>query len=275
MKRIQITILICFFSWALIAWKVSAFAVSGTGGNSTNKASAAITIQASLASQSSGNLLIVTIAYDNVTSTVGDDASVSQCEIQLVSNSSVVQTLTKAVIRNQTTSASAGHSTVAIYYCKLTQALTNGTHKLVVQTSPAAAAKAVMVRGFTFGSGNEIGFETPQVGGASGAAAPTLSYSGLTNREYLFVRADAREAEALTSGAVSTNYTIFSNAIQAGTTGGGGASNMSLQSEYRIVTGTSTSTAPNVAGNADIASALVAFYEYTVVAKPRRVTIIQ
>lgn len=225
-----------------------AFVSGGSGGNS--KASANNTIFNQAIAASAGDLFIVIIAMDNVGTTDGDLSTVTSVVDQ---NSN---TYSKAAeFTNGQGSALAG-ATISVWYSILTNGV-NGLGVMQAFYSGNSTAKGFHVARFTKGVGTTIGIQTSTGLANDGADAGSITLSSLPSREYLFIRGCAIEAASAT-GTASTNFTNI-NAV-VGTTGGGAATNMQVQSEYRITTTTSETTNPTT-GSADIASVMIAFYE--------------
>ena len=114
-----------------------------------------------------------------------------------------------------------------------------------------------MVREFTVAAGNALDVAgTPQDLANDGVDPGSMTISGLTSGEYLFVRSTASERDA-TTWTPTTNYTT-SNCDT--TTGGGSAANMNICGEFRVLTGTGDTSDPT--GTAvDNASIFIAFKE--------------
>jgi hypothetical protein len=118
-------------------------------------------------------------------------------------------------------------------------------------------ARACTAWEFTVGSGNVVTVGGSNTSAVDNADAGSVTISSLTNREWLFVHAVAHEGVNGDSFTASTNYTGMTG---NGTTGGGGASNMSVRAEFRILTGTSDSVDPTYT-SADHAQQYVALKE--------------
>lgn len=265
MKRIPLIIVTTFLLLCIISWGV----VDNTsaGGTSSKAASSTLTrtYQKTIAA---GNLFVVCVATDNI----GAGADGDNGDIVSVADDAG-NTFTKAVIFSNTQAGAANGATTAIYYCLLTNGVTTGT-TLTVTFNGSPVAKAMIGQAFTLSLGTSVTTEGSAGTLANdGADAGSITLSSLPSRSYLFIRATASE-QAQAAGTKSTGYTTFGNGVSTvGTSGGGGASNMELAAEYIIATATSQSSDPSV-GAADAASAMVAFYEFTAAANPRRVTII-
>ena len=150
--------------------------------------------------------------------------------------------------------AAAGKATASVWHMKCT---TGGTSTCTVNLANAVTAKAFQVQEWTIGASNVVSVEGTPVGvSADGADAGSLTVGSLTSAEYLFIRSDAIET-ATSAYTVTTNFSAIGG---VSTAGGGDASNMSVYGEYRILTGT-TSTSDPTTENSDQAAVFVALKE--------------
>lgn len=204
----------------------------------------------------SNTFYVIVVTFDNLTGTDGDNGEV-------LSISSAVNTsdmlFTKAKEFTNGNGSSLAGSTTSIWYGVTTATITGGFNITITFNGAPTSATAV-IKYFSKGASTSIGVSTTTGTLANdNADAGSITLSSLTSQEYLFIRSCAVENNTST-GTASTNFT---NLIAAfGTTGGSAVTNMWNQSEYRITTTTSQASDPTT-GSADIASAMVAFYEFT------------
>lgn len=224
------------------------FGAGASGG--TAKTSANNTIFNLAVSASIGDLVVLVIALDNIGTTDGDLSEVTLVQDQ------VGNTYSKAAEFTNGQGGAASGATISVWYSVLVAALT-GSGVFQAFYSGNSTAKAAHCGRFSKTAGTTIGIQTSSGLPNDGADAGSITLSSLPSREYLFIRACAIENNTAT-GTASTNFTNITAAV--GTTGGGGATNMWVQSEYRIVTTTSQASDPTT-GAADCASVMIAFYE--------------
>lgn len=259
MKKI---LLILFLFPLFTNGQLAAIANSNSGQQKAANSTMPLGASSTSTAVASNVLVVVTVAFDNTGGTDGDNAEV----VSIISSDPGNITLVKAKEFTNGQGGAASGSTVSVWYGVTTGAL-SGAGGYTVNFSNTVTAKAGMVRYFSKGASTSIGVFTSSDLANDGADAGSITLSSLTNQEYLFIRACAIESNAAT-GTASTNFTNM--ATVTGTTGGGAAGNMWNQSEYRITTTTSQATDPTT-GSADIASTMIAFYEFTPVVHSRRV----
>jgi len=140
--------------------------------------------------------------------------------------------------------AAADGSTVAAFI----SANTTGTfYSITITSDTARIAKAVKCWLFTAGAGNSVSLAGTLQTSAGSGSAESMTISGLTSREYLFVRNIGYESNAGTTGLTATaSYTTMGI---VGTDGGGEASNMGVAGELRILTATGDTSDPTFTGD--------------------------
>lgn len=196
----------------------------------------------------SGNLAILIVAADNLSTVDGNNN-----EHTSVTDSVGNTWKKRGEFTNSRGSSSTG-STVSVWSARvITSIATSDT--IGVTFSGNVTAKAVT--GWQFSFTGAPGFVV--AGSATvadvGADPTNLSLSGLTSNQYLWLRAIGSESDG-TTWTSSTNYTGFTH-TNSTTSGAGAASNMGARAEFRVFTGTGDSTDPT-AVSADHASVYIA-----------------
>jgi hypothetical protein len=236
--------------------------------NKTSSTTATITYDISLAA---GKLVILVVNSDNVGTTdgdLGDHASVSDGTGNIF--------LKTAQFTNGQGNNGAGVTT-SIWFCVLKNAVTGNSTSITVSFSANVTAKTLMTGYYNIAAGNTIAIAGIANAVIDNNKPGSLSISGLTSREYLFIRSSAVESAAAATLSGSTGYTALNSANVlrgwAGTSGQGSASNIWGLAEQRIFIGTGSTTNPtNTFSSADCVDLMVALYEIPI--PPRRITII-
>lgn len=235
--------------------------LSGTAQNKT--AATGMTVS-SPSGGAAGDYVVMVVAKDNTSTTDGDNSEITGWNPGDGSTGVKLGEFT-----NGQGSAAAG-ATISIYGNFLTGS------PFIPAWSFAASTTAKVTQGFRFTvtSGNLIRVAQTSTAAVDGAVPGTLSVSGLSSgSNYIIIRAIALETPAFTAVTAEAGWTsLISNGTVA-TSGGGGASNMNLWGEYKIVNGGITSQSSTWGGttSADCADILIALEEYTPVSTPRRV----
>lgn len=212
------------------------------------------TIATGLGAVSSGQVLLIKLATDNVTTTDGntnDHTAVSAGG----------QAMTKLREFTNGNAAAAAGATVSEWILVVGTALVADDDVVVnlAGTAPGNGAKAATGWAFSKGAGTPLVVETGADKATDGVAPGSLALSGLPNREYLALRAIA--VETSTAGLTPTaSWTALSIATTAA---GGAATNVNVCGEFRIQTTTSFTSNPTGVAAADTANVLVAIYEGT------------
>jgi len=201
---------------------------------------------------SAGNLLVLIVGKDNAATADGNTN-----EFTSVTDTKG-NTWTKArEFCNAQGAANAG-VTVAVFYSVLTTALVVGVDVITVNFSDARTAKAFTTQRFSIGAGSTVQVAGTPVDLANDGADPgSMTISGLPSAEYLFVRGLAHENPTATL-TKTTGYSGFSGL--AGTSGGSGVTNIAVNGEFRILTGTGDTSDPTWTAD-DTASVFIAFKE--------------
>lgn len=236
-----------------------AFTVDGVisvGGNASASAGSTLGLSVSGANITVGKLAVIAIAKDNVGTTDAQTSEVSS----ITDNSGGGNTWVKAgEFCNGNAAANAG-AVVSVWYSLITSQITAGAGAITVNFSSSITAKAGLGICFNIAAGNTVGVASGSLQTlANDAADPgSMSISGLTSKEYLFVRAVAAESST-TTNISGTNYTAVS-ATGATSASGGSAANQGARMLYRILTGTGDTLDPTLF-SADHASVYFALEE--------------
>lgn len=227
-----------------MAWS----AVGGYGSGQTKVSGTTLDLYQPVTVIAAGTVIVVTIAADNVQTTDGSSALVSSV------NGSYSGAFTKALEYTNGAGAAGAGVTCSVWYKRVATQIAAGNDNIVITLGSAVAARCASAYMFT-NTGS-----TCTVAAVSGSADDVdpgvMTISGLTSREYLFVRAVATERGNYGFGA-STNYTSFG---QNTTTSPGDGSDVAIGAEYRILTGTGDTTDP-ITGTPESASVYVAFMD--------------
>lgn len=234
------------------AW--AAFASVGTfisQGHKTNSTSWDTTTEAAI---SSGDLLVVIVAVDNIGTT---DTETSEHTSLTVDG----QALTKIAEYSNTTGAAGDGATTSLWVKQNSAAVSSGA-TVTLNISGLRVAKGMTGWRYTMNNSNTLTTQTYSTAKTTTAAdPPSIALSSLPSREYLIVRAVAGEGGiALATTTPSSGYTIFDE-TGAGSSGGGGNTNMQARGEFIISTTTSSTSAPDYSFNTDNANIMAAFYE--------------
>jgi hypothetical protein len=238
---------------------VARFSSDTVGGLGSETSSSSFAFTGINASQ--GSAIIVCIACDNNGTTDGDLS-----EVTSVSDDAGNPSYTKIKEWTNGQGAAAGGATVAAYYC-VVRAILNNSNTITVQFANAIAAKCAQVYTVSPNSGNLVSVAgSVQTEVQDNADAGSLTISGLTNKQYLFLRVIASETDGYGITTATTGY--LSLASRSGS-GGSEKIHISCSSEYRILIGTGDSSNPTLSDTTvDLASIYFALEEiFTPVAR--------
>lgn len=180
------------------------------------------------------NVFIVIVAKDNTTTTEQQSTEVSSV------TDTVSNTYTK-IGEYSKGGAADSSATCSVWYTQVTTEIT-ASSAITANFAASITAKAMAGAIFTVAAGSTVTPQSPQFAAGTGTAAPSMSISGLPNKEYLFLRGIAIETSS--GGQIETAG--YAEIAGTRTTGGGGASNMGAQGEWDIATGTGSTSAPIV-----------------------------
>jgi hypothetical protein len=145
----------------------------------------------------------------------------------------------------------------AIWYCQVVTTISAGGKITIAFDAGFHSESAATSWQFTVSTAKTIAPILPaQTAATDASTAPSQVISGLTNAEYLFVRAEGAEETATGTFTVSGSFTKFTAAAE--TTGSGAA----INGEFRILTGTTATSAPTgTSAGKDRSSIFVALHE--------------
>ena len=233
-------------------------AAFGVGGAtcSANSGSSGTTLQCTVATEAFdvNNVAVLWFAGDDAAT--ADTVDHNNLLLTSVADSAGNVWTVQRCFTNVQATAAANGATTCVATARVTSAIPIGG--TITATFGTTTAKAIVVREFTVAAGNALDVAgTPQDLANDGVDPGSMTISGLTSGEYLFVRSTASERDATAPGLLTTNYTT-SNCDT--TTGGGSAANMNICGEFRVLTGTGDTSDPT--GTAvDNASIFIAFKE--------------
>src|SRR2546425_4326733 len=217
-----------------------------TANNNTSSQTWAFPTSAAL---TAGNLGVIVLATDNLTTTNGNTSD----HLSIIDTAANTWTKAREFTNGQGTAAAG--VTVSIWYSKVSTTLASGQNITAdwIGTS-SITAKAVTCWQFTMGAAS-IAVETGADKADTGVDASGITLSGLPNIQHLFIRGTGAES-ATTTYTASTNYTAFTHTSSTDVVGS--TTSMGARGEFRILTATTDSTDPTASGAKDHASTMVA-----------------
>ncbi len=197
-----------------------------------------------------GDVVLVAVAKDNASSSNGNTSEFTGM------TDDAGNTWTKAREYCNANSAANAGVTVALYFAKVTSAITNG-ELFTVSFSDSRTASVDSVWQFSMAAGSTV-----SVAGSADlanlAADPgSLSISGLASSEYLFARL-VGSARSLATALTPTGSWTAADGIE--TTGGSATDNVGIRWEFLITTATGATSDPTLVASTH-ASTMVAFLE--------------
>lgn len=199
-----------------------------------------------------GNVALVVVAIDNLGTSDGDNS-----EVTSVTDSAGNTYQKLGEFTNANGSAGAG-ATVSVWASVLATQLVSTVGTVTANFSGSVTASAMIVHEFTVTAGAELTVAGTVQTLANDAADPgSMSLSGLTSREYLYVRCIASESNSTAVITTSASFTTLSRSV-ANT--GTSATSMGARGEFRINTSTGETSDPTLF-SADHASVFLAIIE--------------
>lgn len=181
-----------------------------------------------------GTVIMVFVATDNTATANGQTSEVSSV------TDTKGNTYTKIIEFCNSQAAAGAGATVSVWYSKITIAVTT-TDTYTANFANSVTAKAISVNYFTVSAGATISVVSSATLANNALDPGAMSITGLVSGEYLFVRAVALERPSTGTWTVTTGYTAINTGA---TTGGGAATNMEINGEIRIFTGTGDTSDP-------------------------------
>jgi hypothetical protein len=213
----------------------------------SDKASSA-SITFSVGANNPGDVLVLTVAKDNVSTVDGNTNEVTSV------TDSGGNTWTKAREFTNGQGGAAAGATVAVFFTVLQVPISSVT----INFASAVTAKAVSAWRFTVEAPASISVAAGADLAADGVGPGSMTLSDLVYGKYLWFRGIATESANTETWTFTTGYTAIG---RAGTSGGGAATNMTVAGEFIIATDTSQTSNPTTSGNFDRASVFVALRE--------------
>jgi len=224
----------------------------GNGVSSTSSSSFTLTTTTNALS-TSGDLAILSVATDNITTTDGatnDHTSVT----------GGTGTWTKLGEYTNGEGAAAAGVTTSLWLFQSTGTNAIGT-VFTINLSGAVVDKASTGFKYTVGAGNSLQPSATEVGIATDASNGygSASFSGLSSLSRLYVRALGKEANTTTNITASTSFTRFGAQVRSRNN----AAAIACTGEFRINTSTGETSNPTLAVSGDTAAVFAALEEYT------------
>lgn len=233
---------------------INVWAAFSTGANWINrsvKASSATWSTTTSAAISSGAGLIMTLGTDNYNTTDADHSEHTSVTVD-------GQSMTKIAEYTNGEGAAGDGATTSVWYLQNSAAVSTGA---TVSITLANSVTAKVASGFTFtmNNSNTLTVESTKTFGVCDACnTPSLSLTGLTSREYLWVYSYSGEYGDATFTA-SSGWTGW---VHTAATGGPGASRYQGGGQFLVATATGQSSIqPSTDTGRDWAAHLVALYE--------------
>lgn len=226
-------------------------ASAGSVGTAQAKATGSSLAITTTATIPAGNLAIVAYATDNLDTSDGETSVVTGV------TDSAGNTWQKAAEFTNTSAGAVGDGVlVSIWLTVATVQLNSGGTITITQGSDTNG-RAGSCWQFTIGTAG-VTVADYEVGGGESNTIPDISLSGLASQEYLFLHGLGIEGPNTMAYTEDGDYTSIS---ADGTTGGGGATNISIRGGWRIATLTGDTVSVSIANNTTTAHILVAIAE--------------
>jgi len=148
----------------------------------------------------------------------------------------------------------AAHVTTSIWWMLC---VTGGARVVTANFANAITAKAGSISEFTITASGVVTLEGSN-GARSATDCPSIAISGLSSREYLFIRGDGGEGTGFSSYVNTSGYAVLT---EVATSGGSATTNIFTRGEYDILTGTGSTSDPTTTADTDKASVLIALKE--------------
>ena len=227
---------------------ITSVAARGTGVSSSSGTTVGVTPTGTIVA---GRVAVLTVSTDNTQTTTGTSSNHSTV------TDSAGNTWAKLGEYTNGQSAAAAGITVSVWMSQLTTQLTTGT-PVTATLSTARVDKAASLYEFSVSGGSTLQLAAANQYGVVNAANGfgSLSFSGLTSKEYLFFRGMGKEANTTTALTVSSGFAAISN-----TRSRNNSSAVTVYGEFDIVTATGVTSNPTLAVSGDAASVFVVLEE--------------
>lgn len=240
---------ILFFTFLIASKAYSAWSDLGnlTGCNSTTSGTSLVcTLSATI---EVGNILMIAIAKDNACTSDYLKIDGTTTEVTGIVDTTGINVYKNLVeVCYQNGSAANTVSTLSVWYSKITSQLDSGQTFTISHVT--ATSRAARMREYSIGSGkipaiapggSGVGYIAAELSASLNASS--LQLSGLTSKEYLFLRCNAGENDDTSQIIGTTNFTAWATGSSsvADTTVTGTSQN--IRCEFRINTSTGETSA--------------------------------
>ena len=220
----------------------------GAGGN-TNNNQATLTVATVLA-LAAGDLAVVAVTVDNRNATGGDQLDVSGVTIGGIA-------MQKAVQHAQAVTAQTGAAT-SLWYLNVTSTIASGANIIATFTTATTSdATALSARKYSKAAGMNAALDGTSIGVSTTTAPPSLDVT-TPNEERLRIRACGCEYDSTLTFTPTGSWTGWTEGASAAS---GTITEVVIEAEHRIVTGTNGASAPTLSAACDAASVYAAFKE--------------
>lgn len=219
-------------------------------GNANNKVSGAVLTVNPSAQVDAGAILVAVCASDNVATAGGE--SKTHIVADFLGNP------WQKVIEWTNAAAAAAGITGSVWLTRVRRAITTAD-PVVFGLRSAAAAKCIGLYQYALSPGSTARLVSVVGNEQDNTASPTVTMSGLNDRQYAFLGVAFREADTANTFNQDADY---NNRTSFGTTGGTGNTNVSCIVGDRVLTGTGDTFAPTaLSASADCVTVLLAMQE--------------
>lgn len=199
-----------------------------------------------------GRIVVATCASDNTSTTDGETS-----EHTVTDTKSNVWT--KGREQCESGGAASAGITISKWVCSATNELST-TDSVILTLAASHLSKVIGIEEWSLSAGATVSIIGVNGTSNSTSAAPTITLAALpAGVEYAFLAAAGREGGGAAPGGLSIDPDYLS-VLQIGTSGGSGATNVDMKSQYRIAT-LSADTYDQVNAGGECALILVAIQE--------------
>lgn len=220
----------------------------GSGGSTGNN-QASLTV-ATVAALAAGDFAAVAVAVDNRLATGGDTLDVSGVTIGGVA-------MTKAA-QNATTLAAQAGAAASLWFLNVTGTIASGSNIVATFTDNSTSdATALSAWKFSKAAGTTAALQGTAVSSSATTAPGSLDVT-TASAEMLRIRVVGCEYDSTQTMTVTASWTAWAEGASAAT---GTITEIVVEAEHRIVTGTNGASAPTLGTACDNASVYAAFRE--------------
>jgi hypothetical protein len=264
---------------AFSPWRIQTISDSGNNAtyisNKTASTSFSPTYSAStniVGGATSNNYVIALIASDNL----GSGSDGNKGDVSAVSDNAG-NTFSKLAEFSNVQSGAGTGATISIWAAHVDFSISSTT-VTTMNFSGSVTAKVLLIRSINitgYSTGTRLRAANFTTSAVDGSNVGSMTLSGLPNKQYYFLRANALEQASSPGNYVAdAGWTLMTPTfVQSGTSGGGAASNMSLYAEFIVSNATGVTSSPSLGVTADNAGILLALEEYVPI--PHRIINVQ